>query len=103
MLLRPELIGRTLPPLDKSHHEVPRLCRNGGGPKIAARPQRSTLLGQLAALCRLAEGDSPHQARYATANLPNSQKPKRVAISVTVVVDGSAAHRAPTRQVHATQ
>src|SRR5271168_3982445 len=47
-----------------------------------------------AVCCSVAEGRSPNNARYATANRPNSQKPCAVAISVTVAFAGSASARA---------
>src|SRR6516162_8955745 len=43
---------------------------------------------------RVADGDSPKRELYCPANLPNSKKPYRVAISVTVVVPGTLSRRA---------
>src|SRR5438105_13706519 len=44
--------------------------------------------------CSVCEGLSPNALRYSTEKRPNSRKPKRVAISVTVTCLQSAAKRA---------
>ena len=83
----PAAPGRRCPCSDRMSSVVP--------PYASASAERQERIrSEPGARFRLAEGDSPDQARYSTANRPSSQKPKLVAISVTVVVDGSAARSA---------